>query len=132
MANPILVSGVSTPGKWRKIYTANPLALLHPYLSSEGAVVFKSARAWECVSAKQFDKIARISMVYLALVEQVGNLNFMHRSARGGQAHEAKFVGSQEFLNELKAAHPQIFAKPVYPITENHAPFTIPLIDPSV
>ena len=63
---------------------ANPLALLHPYLSSEWAMVFESARAWECVSAKQFDKIARVSTVYLALVEQVGDLNFMHRSAHGG------------------------------------------------
>ena len=95
-------------------------------------MVFESARAWECVSAKQFDKIARVSTVYLALVEQVGDLNFTHRSAHGGQAHEAKFEGSQELLNELKAAHPQIFAKPVYPITENRMPFTIPLIDPSV
>ena len=95
-------------------------------------MVFESARAWECVSAKQFDKIAQVSTVYLALVEQVGNLNFMHRSAHGGQAHEAKFEGSQELLNELKAAHTQIFAEPVYPITENRTPFTIPLIDPSV
>ena len=71
-------------------------------------------------------------MMYLALVEQVGDLNFMHRSAHGGQAHEAKFEGSQELLNELKAAHPQIFAEPVYPITKNCTPFTIPLIDPSV
>ena len=85
---------------------ANPLASLRPYLSSEGAMVFESARAWECVSAKQFDKIARVSTVYLALVEQVGDLNFTHRSAHGGQAHEAKFEGSQELLNELKAAHP--------------------------
>ena len=69
-------------------------------------MVFESARAWECVSAKQFDKIARVSTVYLALVEQVGDLNFMHRSAHGGQAHETKFEGSQELLNELKAAHP--------------------------
>ena len=95
-------------------------------------MVFESARAWECVSAKQFDKIARVSTVYLALVEQVGDLNFMHRSAHSGQAHEAKFEGSQELLNELKAAHPQIFAEPVYPITENRTPFTIPLVDPSV
>ena len=71
-------------------------------------------------------------MVYLALVEQVGNLNFMHRSAHGGQAHEAKFEGSQELLDELKAAQQGIFAKPVYPITENRMLFTIPLIDPSL
>ena len=45
-------------------------------------------------------------MMYLALVEQVGDLNFMHRSAHGGQAHEAKFEGLHELLNELKAAHP--------------------------
>ena len=70
--------------------------------------------------------------MYLALVEQVGDLNFMHWSAYGGQAHEAKFEGSQELLDELKAAHPQIFAKPVYLITENCMPFTIPLIGPSV
>ena len=70
--------------------------------------------------------------MYLALVEQVGNLNFMHRSAHGGQAHEAKFEGSHELLNELKAAHPQIFAEPVYLITKNRMPFTIPLIEPSV
>ena len=95
-------------------------------------MVFESARAWECVSAKQFDKIAHVSMVYLVLIEQVGDLNFTHRSAHSGQAHEAKFEGSQELLNELKAAYPQIFAEPVYPITENCTPFTIPLIDPSV
>ena len=95
-------------------------------------MVFESARAWECVSAKQFDKIARVSTVYLALEEQEGDLNFTHRSAHSGQAHEAKFEGSQELLDELKAAHPQIFAEPVYPITENHIPFTILLIDPSV
>ena len=71
-------------------------------------------------------------MVYLALVEQVGDLNFKHRSAHGGQAHEAKFEGSQELMDELKAAYPQIFAEPVYPITKNCTPFTIPLIDPSV
>ena len=70
--------------------------------------------------------------MYLALVEQVGDLNFMHRSAHSEQVHEAKLEGSQELLDELKAAHPQIFAKPVYPITENCTPFTIPLINPSV
>ena len=95
-------------------------------------MVFESAHAWECVSAKQFDKIARVSTVYLALVEQGGDLNFTHQSDHGGQAHEAKFEGSQELLDELKAAHPQTFAKPVYPITENCTPFTIPLINPSV
>ena len=70
--------------------------------------------------------------MYLALVEQVGDLNFTHRSAHGGQAHEAKFEGSQGLLDELKAAHPSIFAEPEYPITKNRMPFTIPLIDPSV
>ena len=95
-------------------------------------MVFESARAWECISAKQFDKIAHVSTVCLVLVEQVGDLNFTHRSAHGGQAHEAKFEGSQELLNELKAAHPQIFAEPVYPITKNCMTFTIPLIDSSV
>ena len=70
--------------------------------------------------------------MYLALVEQVGDLNFTHRSAHGGQVHVAKFEGSQELLDELKAAHPTIFAEPVNPITKNRMPFTIPLIDPSV
>ena len=70
--------------------------------------------------------------MYLVLVEQVGDLNFTHRSAHGGQAHEAKFEGSQELLDKLKAAHPQIFAELVYPITENCMLFTIPLMDPSV
>ena len=74
----------------------------------------------------------RISTVYLVLVEQVGDLNFMHQSAHGSQAYEAKFEGSQELLDELKAAHPRIFAEPVYTITVNRMPFTIPLIDPSV
>ena len=69
-------------------------------------MVFESAHAWECVTAKQFDKTARVSTVYLALVEQVGDLNFTHRSAHSGQAHEAKLEGSQELLDELKAAHP--------------------------
>ena len=66
------------------------------------------------------------------LVEQVGDLNFTHRSAHGGQAHEAEFEGSQELLDELKAAHPKLFAEPAYLITENCMPFTRPLIDPSV
>ena len=70
--------------------------------------------------------------MYLALVKQVCDLNFMRWSAHGGQAHEAKFEGSQELLDELKAAHPQFFAKPVYPINKNCTPFTIPLIDPSL
>ena len=95
-------------------------------------MVFETARTWECVSAKQFDKVACISPVYLVLFKQVGDLNFMHRSAHNGQAHEAKFEGPQELLHELKAAHPQILAKPVYPITRNCTPFTMPLIDPSV
>ena len=66
------------------VCTANPLALLCPYLSSEGAMVFETARTWGCVSAKEFGKIARISTVYLALVKQVGDLNFTHQSAHGG------------------------------------------------
>ena len=57
MVNPMSASVVSTPGKAEHGCIANPLASLHPYLSSEGAMVFESARAWECVSAKQFDKI---------------------------------------------------------------------------
>ena len=95
-------------------------------------MVFETSRDWECVSASKFAKIAAVSPVYLALVEQVGDLNFTHRSAHGGQAHEARFEGSQELLDELKSAHPQIFAEPSYPITDNRVPFTIPLIDPSV
>ena len=51
--------------------------------------------------------------MYLALVEQVGDFNFMHWSAHGRQAHEAKYEGSQELLDELKAAYPQIFAEHV-------------------
>ena len=68
-------------------------------------MVFESARDWEFVSASKFAKIAAISPVYLALVEQVGDLNFAHRSAHGGQAHEAWFEGSQELLDELKSDH---------------------------
>ena len=89
-------------------------------------MVFESACDWECVSASRFAKIAAISLVYLALVEQVGDLNFTHWSAYGGQAHEARFEGSQELLDELKSAHPQIFAELTYPITDNRVPFTIP------
>ena len=95
-------------------------------------MVFESACDWEYVSASKFAKIAAVSPVYLALVEQVGDLNFTHRSAHGGQAHEAQFEGSGELLDELKSAHPQIFAESSYPITDNHVLFTIPLIDPSV
>ena len=95
-------------------------------------MVFESVRTWECVSAKLFDKIARISPVYLALVGQVGNLNFAHWSAHGRQAHGAQFEGSQELLDELKAAHLQIFAELLYPTTKNCTPFTIPVIDPCV
>ena len=68
--------------------------------------MFESAHDWECVSASKFAKITAVSLVYLALVEQVGDLNFTHRSAHGGQAHEARFEGSQELLDELKSAHP--------------------------
>ena len=68
--------------------------------------MFESVRDWECVSASKCAKIAAVSPVYLALVEQVGGLNFTHRSAHGGQAHEACFEGSQELLDELKSAHP--------------------------
>ena len=64
-------------------------------------MVFESARDWECVSASKFAKIAAVSPVYLALVEQVGDLNFTHWSSHGGQAHEAWFEGSYEFLEEL-------------------------------
>ena len=67
--------------------------------------MFESARDWECVSASKFAKIAAISPVYLALVEQVGDLNFTHRSAHSGQAHEAQFESSQELLDELITAH---------------------------
>ena len=68
-------------------------------------MVFKTVHTWECVS-KQFDKITHVSPVYLVLFEQVGDLSFMHWSAHGGQVHEAKSEGSQELLDELKAAHP--------------------------
>ena len=68
--------------------------------------MFESAHDWECVSASKFVKIAAISPAYLALVEQVGDLNFTHRSDHGLQAHEARFEGSQELLNKLKSAHP--------------------------
>ena len=67
-------------------------------------MVFELAHDWEYVSAYKFAKIAAISPV--ALVEQVGDLNFTHRSAHGGQAHEAQFEGSQELLDKLKTAHP--------------------------
>ena len=68
-------------------------------------MVFETSRDWECASASKFAKIAAISLVYLELVEQVGDLNFTHWSAHGGQAHEARFKGSQELLDELKSAH---------------------------
>ena len=69
-------------------------------------MIFETLRDWECVSASKFAKIAAVSPVYLALVEQVGDLNFTYRSAHSGQAHEARFEGSQELLGELKSAHP--------------------------
>ena len=47
-------------------------------------MVFESVHDWECVSAAKFAKIAAVSPVYLALVEQVGDLNFTHQSAHGG------------------------------------------------
>ena len=68
-------------------------------------MVFESVHDWECVSASKFAKIAAVSPVYLALVEQVGDLNFTHRSAHGGHAHEARVEGTQELLDELKSAH---------------------------
>ena len=68
-------------------------------------MVFESARYWECVSASKFAKITAVSPVYLALIEYVDDLNFTHRSTHGGQAHEARFKGSQELLEELKSAH---------------------------
>ena len=69
-------------------------------------MVFESARDWECVSASKFAKIAAVSLVYLAPVEQVSDLNFTHWSAHGGQAHEAWFEGFQELLDDLKNAYP--------------------------
>ena len=69
-------------------------------------MVFKSSHDWECISTSKFAKIAAVSPVYLALVEQVGDLNFTHRSAHSGQAHEARFKGSHKLLEELKSAHP--------------------------
>ena len=69
-------------------------------------MVFEMSCDWECVSASKFVKIAAVSPVYLELVEQVCDLNFTHRSAHGGQVHEARFEGSQELLDEFKSAHP--------------------------
>ena len=63
--------------------------------------MFESAHDWECISASKFANIVAVSPVYLALVGQVGDLNFTHWSAHGGQAHEAWFEGSQELLEEL-------------------------------
>ena len=68
--------------------------------------MFESACDWECVSASKFAKITAVSPVYLALVGQVGDLNFTHQSVHSGQAHEAQFEGSQELLDELKTVHP--------------------------
>ena len=68
-------------------------------------MVFESVHDWQCVSASKFAKIMAVSPVYLALVEQISDLNFTHQSAHGGQAHEARFEGSQELLEELKTAH---------------------------
>ena len=59
-------------------------------------------------------------------------MHFTHRSAHGGQAHEAAFEGSTELLSELEAKFPNVFAEPKFPITEHRTPFTIPLIDPAV
>ena len=95
-------------------------------------MVFESVCDWECVSASKFAKIPAVSPVYLALFEQVGDLNFTHWSVHGGQAHVVWFKGSQELLKELKSAHSFILAEPEYLITDNRVPFTIPLIDPSV
>ena len=69
-------------------------------------MVFETSRDWECVAASKFAKIVAVSSVYLALVEQVGDLSFTNRSAHGGQAHEARFEGSQELLDKLKSPHP--------------------------
>ena len=69
-------------------------------------MVLVSVHDWECVSGSKFAKIAAVSLVYLALVEQVSDLYFTHRSGHGAQAHEARFEGSQELLDELKSAHP--------------------------
>ena len=69
-------------------------------------MVFESVRDWECVSASKFAKITAVSLVYLVLVEQVSDLHFTHWSAHVGQAHEARFKGAQELLEELKSAHP--------------------------
>ena len=69
-------------------------------------MVFESAHEWECVSASKFAKTGAVSPVYLALIEQVGDLNFTYWSAHSGQMHKAEFEGSQELLDELKTAHP--------------------------
>ena len=53
--------------------------------------MFESACDLVCVSASKFVKIAAVSLVYLVLVEQVGDLNFTYRSTHGGQVHAAWF-----------------------------------------
>ena len=36
----------------------NPLAALHPYLSSDGVLCFESQRPWEVVSAAKFARLS--------------------------------------------------------------------------
>ena len=45
-------------------------------------MVFEMSRDWECVSASKFAKIAAVSPVYLALVEQVILLIGQHTVGR--------------------------------------------------
>ena len=68
----------------------------------------------------------------MALIEECADLNFTHRSARGGQVKEAAFEGLRELLGELESAFPKVFDEPQYPITANRTPFTIELVDPAL
>ena len=45
-------------------------------------------------------------------MEQVGDLNFTHRSTHGGLAHEYEFKRSKKLLSELEASFPDVFAEP--------------------
>ena len=68
----------------------------------------------------------------MALIEEFADLNFTYQSAHGGQVKEGAFEGSRELLGELESAFPKVFDEPQYPITANHTPFTIELVDPAL
>ena len=70
-------------------------------------MVFETLRDWECVSASKFAKIAAVSRVYLALVEQVGDLKrwlpveyLSHRLSVAEQNYDAT---NREFVAILSA-----------------------------